>query len=64
MEAAAEDATSDEPVEEEAQLAARREENIRALLSNKYATLQPCILLTCRVHAQQRQQLCGTAAVL
>jgi hypothetical protein len=37
---AAEDATSDEHVEEEAQLAARREENIRALLSNKYVTLQ------------------------
>lgn len=38
----AEDAAADEPAEEEAQLAARREENIKALLSNKYAADRPC----------------------
>jgi hypothetical protein len=39
----AEDAAADDAVEEEAQLAARRQENIRALLSNKYGAGRPCM---------------------
>ncbi|WIA32931.1 hypothetical protein OEZ86_006099 [Tetradesmus obliquus] len=53
----AEDAAADEPAEEEAQLAARREENIKALLSNNLQVQRQPLLSKYLVIREGEQQL-------